>query len=441
MGITGKIPQNNRIALQSLFVVVNAFIWYFIALIVLEDLLNTNSLQTQLFWAVHFATLTVCLIAGTLLTKKIGRNHLFTIWTLLGIVSPFALFALNFASTPVTLFCSIFFAASIGLGMPNCMEYFVRSTSTGSRGRYAGLLLLMSGVGLFALRMIGEGIVISAIVLIIWRFIGLLAILRIKPLKENKEKDENYSYKSVIQQRSFLLYLVPWIMFSLVNYLSTPVSTNILGQQMFTTLEIIENAISGVSAILAGFLIDRVGRKQASIAGFALLGVTYAILGFYPNSITSAYLYIVFDGITWGILGILFVVCIWGELNPHAPTDKYYALGILPFFTSRFIGQALATSIAASVEPYTLFSFTAFFLFLSVLPLVYAPETLPEKLMKDRDLKSYADKALMKMKKDAEKNQKVSRKAPEKNRAETNVKTEDDDEKYAEAKRLAEKYY
>jgi len=32
-------------------------------------------------------------------------------------------------------------------------------------------------------------------------------------------------------------------------------------------------------------------------------------------------------------------------------------------------------------------------LFLAVLPLVYAPETLPEKQMKDRELKNYIDKA------------------------------------------------
>jgi hypothetical protein len=40
-----------------------------------------------------------------------------------------------------------------------------------------------------------------------------------------------------------------------------------------------------------------------------------------------------------------------------------------------------------------IFSFASVFLFLAVLPLIYAPETLPEKTMKDRDLKSYIEKA------------------------------------------------
>jgi hypothetical protein len=41
----------------------------------------------------------------------------------------------------------------------------------------------------------------------------------------------------------------------------------------------------------------------------------------------------------------------------------------------------------------TAFSFASFFLFLAVIPLMYAPETLPEKTIKDRELKSYLEKA------------------------------------------------
>ena len=40
-----------------------------------------------------------------------------------------------------------------------------------------------------------------------------------------------------------------------------------------------------------------------------------------------------------------------------------------------------------------LFAFGAIFLFFAVLPLMYAPETLPEKSLKDRDLKSYVERA------------------------------------------------
>jgi hypothetical protein len=45
------------------------------------------------------------------------------------------------------------------------------------------------------------------------------------------------------------------------------------------------------------------------------------------------------------------------------------------------------------------FSFASFFLFVAVLPLVYAPETLPDRILKNLDLNSYVNKALEKVKK------------------------------------------
>jgi F0F1-type ATP synthase membrane subunit b/b' len=41
----------------------------------------------------------------------------------------------------------------------------------------------------------------------------------------------------------------------------------------------------------------------------------------------------------------------------------------------------------------TTFSLAAFFLFLAVVPLMYAPETLPEKKVRERELRDYLEKA------------------------------------------------
>lgn len=50
--------------------------------------------------------------------------------------------------------------------------------------------------------------------------------------------------------------------------------------------------------------------------------------------------------------------------------------------------MASIASTAAQVFP-----FASFFLFIAVLPLFYAPETLPEKIMKKRELTIYVEKA------------------------------------------------
>jgi hypothetical protein len=78
-------------------------------------------------------------------------------------------------------------------------------------------------------------------------------------------------------------------------------------------------------------------------------------------------------------------------------------------------------------------------LFVAIVPLLFAAETLPEKAMKDRDLKTYLEKAQKIAKKETEK---VHKNEP-KNDEETPEKTESEgnSEEYDEARKLAEKYY
>ncbi len=89
----------------------------------------------------------------------------------------------------------------------------------------------------------------------------------------------------------------------------------------------------------------------------------------------------------------------------------------------------------------TIFSFASVFLFLAVLPLIYAPETLPEKLMKDRDLKSYVEKAKKKAQKESGK---VNKKDKTENILSTMKKparAPDEQRNMKMPRNLAEKYY
>ncbi|HUK85621.1 MAG TPA: hypothetical protein VLU95_07150, partial [Candidatus Acidoferrum sp.] len=92
------------------------------------------------------------------------------------------------------------------------------------------------------------------------------------------------------------------------------------------------------------------------------------------------------------------------------------------------------------IQPFLAFSFASFFLFIAVIPLMVAPETLPEKVMKDQDLMSYAEKALKQVKKETEKPQrKKAEKSESKNK--DNQKEGEKSSEYDEARKLAEKYY
>lgn len=444
MGLAEKLPSNKRLALISAFLVANALIWYFLAARTLEEIINnlTADYSTILvIWGIHFAALISSFIGGALLVNRITRKSLFIIWTIMGVVSPVALFALNFAPTAITLLVAILFGVSTGLGMPNCMEYFKKSTSIEKRGRHGGLIMFATGIGVFALGMINiGGVEIDAATLIFWRLSGLLLLLFLaKPFQEYKEKKEKTSFSSLFTQRPFILYLIPWIMFSLVNYLSTPVQFKNFDESTVKLLTIIGNAVLGLSAVAGGHLMDRVGRKQAAIAGFVLLGLSYAVLGIYPAEQISWYLFTILNGMTWGILIVVFVLSIWGDLSHNAPSDKYYAIGVLPFFISKFLEFAIGKYVSINILPNTLFSFIAFFLFLAVLPLVYAPETLPDKIMKDRDLKSYVENAKKKAQKESDKV--IKKEKPQNMQSTEKTQETENPTEYEDAVKLAEKYY
>ena len=161
---------------------------------------------------------------------------------------------------------------------------------------------------------------------------------------------------------------------------------------MFANMLIIENVFLAAFALVGGIFIDSVGRKRLAIIGFVTLGLSYSILGFFQGT-AIWYFHTVMNGISWGILYVLFVVTIWGDLSHGAPSDKYYALGVSPFFISKMLQLTIDSQIVAAIPVSAIFSFTALFLFLAVLPLIYAPETLPEKVIKQIELNSYLEQA------------------------------------------------
>ena len=134
------------------------------------------------------------------------------------------------------------------------------------------------------------------------------------------------------------------------------------------------------------------------------------------------------------------MVTIWGDLSHGVPSDKFYALGVSPFFISKMLQLTIDSQIVAAIPISAIFSFTALFLFLAVLPLIYAPETLSEKIMRARELKNYiakAQKEAAKAQNNEEGENKQCENKDEEELVEFKVNQEDDEK----ARQLAEKYY
>ena len=83
----------------SIFLVANAFIWYYVVFIFLQGLVTKISpdisASSIAIWSIHFSGLIISALAGAFVAKKIERNKLLTIWMILGVISSICLFATN----------------------------------------------------------------------------------------------------------------------------------------------------------------------------------------------------------------------------------------------------------------------------------------------------------------------------------------------------------
>jgi MFS family permease len=298
------------------------------------------------------------------------------------------------SNVPINILTSLLFGVSTGIGLPSCLAYFADVTNVENRGTYGGITYGTVGFGVLALALLISSLDTAQAfeVLALWRFLGFVAFFCLSRIQGKISLVSAVpSYRSIFGRKDMLLYLLPWAMFSLVNFAEAPIIRNSLGPNA-TLAGIIELAISGFFAVVGGILADMVGRKRVIIMGFVIFGIEYAALGLFSVTQAIWYVYTVFDGIAWGMFAAVFFMTIWGDLADNNQKEKYYLLGGLSYLLAGFVSEVV-TPFLGIIQTTAAFSLASFFLFLAVLPLMYAPETLPEKEIKDRELKDYLGKA------------------------------------------------
>lgn len=381
---------------MSVFILVsNSLTWYTLAYVVFNNAINKLSIsgaENLVYFTSYYVGIACSAILGSMFFPRARKSCLLS-WVLAGTVMTILLITIPNNSAPVNILVSLSLGVSIGVGLPSCLAYFADVTPVENRGVYGGISWAAVGFEILILAFVINAldVILAIVVLAVWRALGIVAFL----FKENKEKTHvahgPSSYRSILCRRDVLLYVAPWIMFSLVNFAEAPMLQRLLGD-FSNFVAFVEFAISGVFALVGGFLADLFGRKRVIITGFVALGIEYAALSIFSQMLVSWYLYVAFDGIAWGMFAAVFFMTLWGDLAGDCEKDKYYALGGLPYLLAGFL--------SIIIKPYTdviqttaAFSIASFFLFLAVLPLMYAPETLPEKKIRERELKDYLKKA------------------------------------------------
>ena len=377
------------------FLVINALAWLFTISMMLDNLLislEVTETQNIIIWTVYYVTLTGSGIIGATLSNKVNRIKFLGLWIIFGaLVSSFPALFINPTVNQMPIL-AIFLGGSLGIGMPSCLAYFADNTSIEKRGLTSGMIFLftnLAAIPLFSIVSTNSNIVLSWVILAIWRASGLIVFF-LKPkekiVSETKTKD---SFKVIFSNKSFLLYFVAWFMFMLVDRSEAPMVRFFLNDPTYFMLAPI---IGSFSAFVACLLADRVGRKRIVITGFVTFGIAYAVIGIVPDLAFSRYFFLAIESVSTGILVATFVLLLWGDLSEFGSREKYYAIGISPFFLT-FIIQLFSGTYFMEIPNTSVFSLAAFFLFIAVIPLLYAPETLPEKKMELRRLRKFADDA------------------------------------------------
>jgi len=394
---------SGKVFLEVLILVFNSLTWYYMALTILSnvsEILQFTEMELLFLSSVYHIAIIASSFVGSFLFINTRRLFPLYLWMLLGVVAPFLLAFFNLVTLSQVAIAFLFLGVVLGFGLPSCLAYFANQTLVENRGYVGGLVSLITYFSfipvIITFRMLNvmENFMLTAV----WRFFGFalfLFLTRKREITASKTR-ERKSFFYIIQDKNFFLYLIPWLMFWFVDrseeFLLRDFLKNSFGLGFYSSSQLILALIVCFFAFVSGVLSDIVGRKRVVTSGFVALGLAYAVISLAPTSLLSWYFWVVADGAAWGTFFTLFILVLWGDLSRHGFREKYYVLGNIPFFLTSVI-QLFLAPVVASVAPSSAFSVAAFFLFLAVLPLMYAPETLPERKIRLRQLRSYVEAA------------------------------------------------
>ena len=390
--IKQSIPKQE---FPAILAVINSFVWTIFSFTVLGSIINESTyseVEKTILFLIFFSTVGITAIIGAKTFPR-ARTVLLKIWFFSSAVSTFLLVFLSNNNLTLTTLLISLFAASTGVGMPSCLGYFADATKIEKRGFSSGVIWSGVGFSILLLAFLASLLDNAGVIILIglWRFIGGIGFVSIAKKNQVTIKKESPSFSELFSQDKIKLYLFPWAMFCLLNFALSPILHNYFGENIMT-VQIIVWGIAGLVATLGGLVADIVGRRAIIIAGFIMLGVEYAIIVLLSNSLPALYCYAILDGISWGLLCSVFLTTIWGDLGEYQEKEKYYVLGGLTFFLPGFIAE-LITPYVSDIPKTLAFSLASFFLFLSVLPLLHAPETLPNEKIKEKQLRKYLERA------------------------------------------------
>lgn len=398
------LTENLQISLRKLlalmFLFASSFGWFLSFFSRFDDIFSgiiNNELWLNIGNLLFLSSVIASAIIGSVIADKVNRKKLMLSLVLFGLLSSVPLMFLRDAT--VALFSCILLGASFGSLLPLVQSFFADSTIPEERGRISGFLILSTFIfsifamivtQLFSLDSIGMLLITFGL-----KLTGLLPFLLVS-IDEKVEKSKPWS--QVLKSKDFGIYLLAYILFNVCSglvsfiwygrpYPRDAVNAFEAANASATVLRYFGVAIL---AVITGFLADKIGRKKPVIMGVVLLGVAYALVGLTLTPQTF-FLQLIISGLAWGILIVIYNI-IPADLAFPGSEYKFYTLGIIiPFILYTGINSG-GRFLIFNPELDIFSTILSIVLFLSVIPILYAKETLSESKMRTLRLKEHIEK-------------------------------------------------
>jgi len=373
---------------------INTFTWYYSTLTQIDSILANPGLSPVL-WVVYYSAVAISSVIGAVAFQGRANRILFLyLWMIIGAFSsivPVFLFDITVVNASLVL---VLLGFAFGFGMPSSLGYFADCTTVQNRGRLSGITFLVTNVSVIPIVVLSTqlGLPAYSLTAAAWRAVGFLIFYALRPKeKTSLEVRKTAAFRRVFNDRVFVLYVIPWFLFAFVDRVETPLLGTV-GRDFYNEILVLRPVIAGISALAGGLIADTIGRKRIVIYGFIALGLSYGAIGIAPASAIAWYFFKLVESVAAGILWVMFILTLWGDLSPPGKREEYYVIGNLPFSLAS-IPPLLLDSYITSLSASAAFSLASLFLFASVLPLMYAPETLPEKIIETKRLQDYLQRA------------------------------------------------
>jgi MFS family permease len=391
--ITGNLTISSRKLVSTTFLNSGVLAWFFLFQVYLPDIL-TNIVPDR-FWVemgmgIFFAFGILSAIIGSFIAERIDRKKFFFTWIFLGILSTLLLAVIQ--GILLLLIACVLLGLSLGFGLPKSMAFLADSSTIEERGRISGIVILETFIIAFLtiaiIEILGESILTMILSISIIRMASYIALI-FGEVGDKPKKEKSSSYK--IAYKEFAFYVFPWIMFVIAGGLASnlvPKTEQYLSAISLGT--IFRYAFIAIFGIIWGTVADRIGRKTPIIIGLTMLGVGFALLGFAmsPNAVLF---YLIISGIAWGSFLPIYLV-IPGDLSSIGSREKSYALVFISPLIILFSLSMLDPTFITTFSESAFSQILSVLLFLSIIPILRAKETLQESKIRQRKMKEYAGK-------------------------------------------------